>query len=251
MSGVLESAPQQGAVRSVTESGMMAANMLNAEEGLALRHRAKPCLRREFTCEFTREPDLIHQYFRIYQSECRIIPEFLKDEEEYNSKSSILVVRRGNLVVGGARLFLKTPRLQKKFLLELAGFDLNSHFPDLDAKQMRYAELCRLVLLPDYRRTDILKDMLFQIGRKCVAMNLDVFFAAAPMTNVRLYKLICNGFGYNEARIHYDIDIPPDPGFEEIRDYLFSVWRDRRNDQFFLAGAPEDRNNVEKFECVN
>lgn len=219
-----------------------------SEEALALRFGRKAPVKHALVYEFTREPDLLHQYFRVYQSECRMIPEFLKDEEEYNRKSHILVVRDGNLVVGGARLFIKSPRLQKKFLLELAGFDLNAHFPELDAKQMRYAELSRLVLLPDYRKMNILKEVLFHIGRKCVSMNLDVFFAAAPMTNVRFYKMICNGFGYSNATVHQGIDIPPDPGFEEVKDYLFSVWRDRGRDSFFLA---EKQENAEELAYLN
>lgn len=242
--------PQEVVREGLVEAPVVDIPVFNCEgeEALALRFGKKSKEKQNLVFEFTREPDLIHQYFRIYQSECRMIPEFLKDEEEYNRKSHILVVRDGNMVIGGARLFIKSPRLQKKFLLELAGFDLNSHFPELDAKQMRYAELSRLVLLPDYRKMNILKEVLFHIGRKCVAMDLDVFFAAAPVANVRFYKLICNGFGYNEATIHYNIDIPPDPGFEEVKDYLFSVWRDRSRDSFFLA---EKHKAIEELAYLN
>lgn len=236
MTGLNEGALPLADPREVFDSSVVIASTAidgAGEEELFRRYKRIPKKKQNPTIEFTREPTLIHQYLEIYHSECRIIPEFLEAEEEYNSRSQILVVRVGNLVVGGGRLFVVTPRTRKKLLLELAGFTLDKCFPDLENKQMTYAEISRLVLLPDFRGEDVLRKIFVQLHRKCVALGVDIFFAAAPLANVRSYRKILKSIGVTEAEVHLHIEIPPDPGFEEIKDYLLSA---KNNKQYQKDG---------------
>lgn len=200
------------------------------EEALVQRYSRQPKLREDLVFEFTRDPALLHQYYRIYEKECRVIthiPGFREAEKEYNRKGHIVVARIGNLCIGGARLSVRTPRQTKPLPMEMNGFNLHKHFPQLEQKQMRYGELSRLVLLPEFRDGDIARRMFVHLYRKAAALGLDIGFAAAPLLNIRAYRLSFMALGLRESDIHFDIEVPPYPGFEEVKDYLLSLVVDK------------------------
>lgn len=228
MSGIVEGASLAAGVPELFDPAkIVSATLLNgeSEEGLAMRFGRKGKPKLALTYEFTRDPGLLHQYYRIYNAECRVVnmPEFRMAEDKYNKRSEIMVVRLGNLVVGGARITIRTPRLDEPLPLEIGEFRLNSVFPELTTKQMRYAEFSRLAVLPDYRGADVLREIIINVYRRCVALDINYIFAAAPLVNGRSYRQICKAIGLNEAAVHMHVDIPPAPGFEEVKDYLFSV----------------------------
>lgn len=200
------------------------------ENALYRRYTAKPKLLTDITFEFTRDPVLLHQYRELYERECRVayhVPGFREAESKYNSKSHILVVRRGNLCIGGGRLSIRTPRKTDPLPLELDGFKLEDALPELKHKQMRYGEFSRLVLLPEFRDGDTTLMMWRHFYRKCVALNLDVVFAAAPLPNLRSYRKNTTMIGIKESQIHMDIDIPLYPSHEYVKDYLLSMVVDK------------------------
>jgi len=235
MTEIIDGVPAAGAGFGVQlpPSAIDPATYTEREEPLSLRHtrhsrRAK--YSEKLTFEFTRDPALLHQYFRIYESECRVLnnnPDYKIAEQEYNNKSHIVVARMGNFCVGGARLTVSSPRQPQKLPVEINGFKLTDFFPHLEQKQMRYGELSRLVLLSEFRTGDIARQMFSHLYRKAVALQLDIGFAAAPLINIRAYKLNFLALGLNESKIHYDIHVPPYPGFEEVKDYLLSLVVDR------------------------
>jgi len=201
-----------------------------SEESLALRYGRPAKKLEELTFEFTRDPALLHQYRNLYESECRVvfeIPQFRDAEEEYNHKSYILIARQGKLCVGGGRLTVSTPRKPQSLPLEINNFRLRDHFPSLEQKQMRYGELSRLVLLPEFRTGSITRQLFRGMYRKSLALDLDMVFAAAPLVNVRTYRQHCLAIGLKEAKVHLDVQVPPYPTFEEVKDYLFSVVVDK------------------------
>lgn len=221
--------PKHILVKAIREVPASVYDAQNEEEVLLLRHKHKRQERQKLTIEFTRDPALIHQYCRLYNDECRIVPEFVEAEQELNRKSHILVVRQGDLVVGGGRLFVTSPRKNKELPLELEDFRVADHFPELTLKQMTYGEISRLVVLPDFRGEEMLKDIIVNMHRKCVSQGVDVLFAAAPLINVRSYRKISRSIGIKEVGIVMDIEIPPYPGFEEVKDYLFRAVIDRND----------------------
>jgi len=194
-----------------------------SEEALALRYGRLKKKHEDIVFEFTRDPALLHQYFELCQTECRMVQQFIPAEEEYNRIGNIMVVRKGNFCLGGARLSSRTPRKTKSLPMEIEGFSLNKQFLDLESKQLNYGELSRLVLLPEFRTGDITRQMFFHLYRKSVALGLSFVFAAAPKLNVRTYRQHFLAIGLKETKIYYDIVIPPYPGFQEVKDYLFSV----------------------------
>ena len=202
---------------------------LETQEGsLSLRFRKnrKSYDKSELVYEFTRDPALLHQYTMLYKAECRVAndPEFQKADEELTRKSLVFVVRSGSLVVGGARITIKTPRHNILLPLEIGEFRLEKVFPELAIRQMRYAEFSRIVLLPDYRADGIMVEMFSMFCRKSIAAYLDVFFAAAPLVNTRMFSYCCNRVpGLEQHKTYREIELPPYPGFEEVKDYLFCI----------------------------
>lgn len=225
MSGLVEGVPLTAVTAEVFVPAVIPVFDGESEEALALRYSQKPRQKPSLVYEFTRDPELLHQYYRIFNSQCRVVSslEYLEKEEQYNKRSHIMVVREGNLVVGGARITINTPRQNHPLPLEIGEFRLTSLFPDLEAKQQRYAEFSRLAVLPDYRGADVLRQIIINVYRKCVALDIHYIFAAAPLVNGRSYRQICKAIGLTDAKVYMDIDIPPAPGFEEVKDYLFAV----------------------------
>lgn len=234
--------PKHILVKAIKEVPASVYDAQNEEEVLLLRHKHKGYEKQKLSIEFTRDPALIHQYYRIYNQECRIVPEFLEAEQELNRISHILVVRQGKVVVGGGRLFVTSPRKNKELPLELEDFRLADHFPELTERQMTYGEISRLVVLPDFRGEEMLRDIIVNMHRKCVAQGVDVLFAAAPLINVRSYRKISKSIGIKEVGIRTDIEIPPYPGFEEIKDYLFRAVIDKNDVDYeqFTSSFVED-----------
>lgn len=195
------------------------------EKELERRFARAPKRREGMTFEFTRDPSLLHQFCELYETECRVVslPTYYAAENDYNQKGHILVVRQGKLCVGGARLSVKTPRQPNALPLEINGFKLSDHFPELEQKQMRYGELSRLVIMPDFRKGDLTREIFRHMYRKSLALDLDMVFAAAPLINVRAYRNQCLAIGLTHPKVHTDIEVPPYPTHEDVKDYLFSV----------------------------
>lgn len=107
--------------------------------------------------------------------------------------------------------------------MEIAGFDIHAHFPQLEQKQMTYSEISRLVVLPDFRTLDVLRRLFIQLYRKGVAFGVGLSFAAAYMANVRSYRMMLNSIGVKKCVIHNEIKQKPTPGFENVNYYLLSI----------------------------
>ena len=177
-------------------------------------------------CEFTRDECLLEQYYRLYKSECRVIkdiPSFQKSENDQNHNSHIIVVRKGKLCVGGARLTISTPIQPRTLPMEISGFKLATHFSELQNGRISYGELSRLVILPELRNGDLTRRMLWALYHMATAVGMKKMFAVAPLTNVRHYKRNAALMGLTHSNIFLNIDIPPYPGFEDVKDYLLAI----------------------------
>src|SRR5262245_61680552 len=81
---------------------------LEREAMLVQRYSRKPLP--PLTFEFTRDPALLHQYYRLRENEFNSVmklTDYSGAENEYDRKGHIMVVRTGNQVVGGARINVK------------------------------------------------------------------------------------------------------------------------------------------------
>ncbi len=173
--------------------------------------------------EFTKEPSLLRQYFSLYRKECRIVndPKYRAADEDHTRRAHILVARVGNRCIGGCRLSVRSDRERKPLPLETDHFQLANYFPRLKRPGIRYGEISRLVLLPEFRTGRTSLEMWKSLCHKIVELDVDVTFAAAPLINLRAYRKHCTSIGL-DATIHRDVVVPPDPGFEHLVDYVLS-----------------------------
>ena len=165
----------------------------------------------ELEFEFTRDPDLLHQYHQIYEREFRIVQNadlYRHDgDDEHDQRGLNLVARRGGLCVGGFRMSVKTPEEPHPLPIEMGDFRLADHFPCLNERPIRCCQVGRLCLLPEFRGGDVTFELIRHITRKAVELKLEMFFATAPLLNARAYMKSCKAIGFTDVKIHFDIEL--------------------------------------------
>ena len=168
---------------------------------------------------------MLHQYYNIREQEFKSVygaKNFKGEETEFDRDGEILIVRKGNQCVGGARLFISTPRLRKKLPLEINDFSLDKYFPKLKQKEMIYAQASGFTLLEEFRGGDVTRMLFNRLYNRVVALGGDMIFAAPPILNARVYKQNCIAMGLQNVKIHNDIELPRFPTYEEVKCYLMS-----------------------------
>jgi predicted GNAT family N-acyltransferase len=228
MSGLSESVPSVVVprnifVKAVAEIPASVFDAGNDDEILFLRHKSKPYERQPLTFEFTRDPGLLQQYRVIYEREFQAVqnaPQYRAISEEHDRNSHFLIIRQGNMCVGGARLTTKSPRQPHLLPVEMGDFRIEKHFPHMQNKT--YGQIGRVCLLPEFRGGDVTKQMFEHFKRKAVALGWEVTFATAPLLNARNNTKLCRAVGL-ETKIHFDIDIPLYPMCEEVKMYFMTI----------------------------
>jgi len=196
-----------------------------SEDALALRFGRRQKKQEDLVFEFTRDPGLLHQYHLIYEEQFRAVHSarnYRSIEDEHDRRGHVIIARHGNLCIGGARLSVRTPRQPHPLPIEMNDFRLEKHFPELDQKQLRYGQIGRICLLPQFRGGTATRIMMWHLYRKVVALGLDRVFGTATIANARVYRQNCLGMGLKDVKIHQSIELPPYPMCEEIRFYLIS-----------------------------
>ena len=177
--------------------------------------------------EFTKDPGLLHQFHHIYEDQFRSVHNALRyqhsEQDEHDARGHVIIARRGNFCVGGARLSIKTPRQPHLMPIEIDGFRLDHHFPELTQKEMRYAQIGRFCLLPEFRGGNATQILLWHLYRKSVALGMDVVFGTAPILNARVYMQNFSAMGLKTAKMHTNVTLPLYPMCEEIKFHLISL----------------------------
>lgn len=180
--------------------------------------------------EFTRDPALLKQFYRIYENEFKAVlnADYRHDpDDEHDRDGLFLLGRQGDQCIGGARLSVKTPQHPALLPIEMNDFRIEDLFPHLRQKQLSYAQIGRLCLSPEFRGGSATRMMFWHFFSKAVALDLDMIFATAPRIIARGHMKHFAAMGLKEAKIHQDILLPPYPMCEEIRFYLISVVVDK------------------------
>lgn len=145
----------------------------------------------ELVYEFTRDPGLLHQYF-ILRDQMFInvwgVEHSLAVKDEYDDKSHILVVRKGNQVVGGTRLTVSTPKHPQVMPMEGDDFNLRKVLPDLNLAQKKYGCISRMAVLPHGSEEDVVLEIFSHLYRKSIALGLSHWFAVSPKVTARMYR---------------------------------------------------------------
>ncbi len=233
MTDSMETAPHSGVdySPSVREAIVATSAALSTDEDALKRRfsRLRP-IKLELVYEFTKDPALLHQYHEIYEREFRTVHDansYHTVEDDHDRRAHILVVRRGNFCVGGARINITSPRQPHPLPIEIGDFKIDDHFPQLRQKELSYGQLGRFCLLPEFRGGMITRMMFWHIHRKSVALGLSELFGTATKIGVRSYKRDCRAIGL-EAKIHPDIELPTYPMCDEIKFFLISAQLDKK-----------------------
>ena len=174
---------------------------------------------------------MLHQYYNIREQEFKSVygaKNFKGEETEFDRDGEILIVRKGNQCVGGARLFISTPRLRKKLPLEINDFSLDKYFPELKQKEMSYGQASGFTLLPEFRGGDVTNMLFRRLYHRAIASNIDIIFAVTTILNARVYRQNCISMGLYDVMIHNDIELPDSPEYESVKCYLVSGMIDKK-----------------------
>lgn len=245
MSDLLERAPLAGARISAYAPKSPLPFDCDSEEALELRFGGPTRKRHEdLTYEFTRDPGLLHQYYRIRQQIALTTYGVHSGEEsEHDRKGQILIVKHGkNECVGGVRLSFKTPRLPELLPMEINDFRIEKYFPYLGQQQLSYVQASWFTLLPQFHGGEITQKMIERVFSKASAMNAEILFGVAPILNARTYVQHFKALRLKEAKVHYNIELPSYPTLEEVKLYLISaiVEKSLSNERFAHAHLSTD-----------
>lgn len=192
------------------------------EESALARRYTRSAEQEPLTFEFSTDEALLHQYYmlreRMFISTWGL-KEFSAQEDNYDRTSDVLIVRRGNLCVGGARLTFSKPGDRPVLPMENPSFQLQQIFPDLDLEHKIYAECARMALLPEFRTKEVSFQIRHELIKHCVSKNADYAFWIAPLLQARNYRQTCVNLGY-ACKIRTDVEVPDREEYEGIKMYM-------------------------------
>lgn len=144
--------------------------------------------------EHTQDPALMDQYYKIRHKmytelwNCDAYPPHAIESDHI---SDIIVARRGNNCVGGARLIIKEPLSNRLLPVEQQdNIDLNNLFPDLCLSSTVYAELSGFTRLPEYGGYPFSSRLYDCIKEHCLSRDVRHLFLIAAHNQTRNYRLM-------------------------------------------------------------
>lgn len=174
--------------------------------------------------QFTHDNSLLRRYFSlrkdIYIKDFNL-HNFSDHEDNYDNheNTDILVVTKGNAVIGGSRLIISPQYSDHLLPLESNNFRLKNMFPDLKLHSLSYCEANRTVVHSDYRDGQILKEMICQLVLRAQAYGIRYFFTIGPAIQIRNNKRHCDSLGIH-FEIMSDITVPDKPAYRGRKMYF-------------------------------
>ena len=203
-----------GAKVSVTEKPSSALT----EDYLARKANRSAELRKELSYDITSDSALLHQYYRL-REEMFIsvwgLEHFSGAEDSFDKHSSFIIARQGHQCVGGARITVSNTAHRSALPMEKNDFVLKDLLPELSLDSCAYGEISRLAILPDFRKGQILPEMLRRAIRWGIAEGLQYAFTLSPVALARNYRQLGQVFGI-DWKIS-DIAIPQREEYEGIK----------------------------------
>jgi hypothetical protein len=136
--------------------------------------------------EYTRNKEYVHQYHLLRSAQAGETLDVNRDA--FDDRCHVLVVRLGNLVIGGTRLVLRSPRVDEMLPMEVEGFSLARALPKLNLPQRKYAEISPLVILEEFEKPEIIREMLRHVFRKLESLGASYGFAALSPLAAKQYR---------------------------------------------------------------
>ena len=168
-------------------------------EGL-IRRMEMPRKAPELVFEFTRDEGYLHQYFLLrgeLLSRSYNWGDYTGEREPLDDVSHILVVRRGNQVVGGARLTPRSPRKHVPFVLEHGQMSLIEALPEYKLAYTKHCELGRMALIEEFQNKRISFEMFRRLHEKAASLNIRYGFSSVSARSARLFQLMSSHYGFS------------------------------------------------------
>lgn len=157
---------------------------------------------------FSKDTKQLTQYHRlrkiIYATDLGLDVAPIADD--FDPVSHTLTVINRQRCVGGVRLTLHHHSPAKMLPMETEYFQLRYLLPELSLETSVYAEISRLILLPEFRDGEVTKRMYKEINRKCRQLGVNYLFAITPYAQARRYMLSSKQLGFSIKMA--DVKIP-------------------------------------------
>jgi len=190
-------------------------------ESIYTRH-AEVRVPEPITYEFTRDPALLHQYYRLREQMFISVwglKHFDGSKDAFDEVYETLIARQGRLCVGGVRFTFSTPNKPTPLPLEHSGLKIRELFPELDLDNNIYGECGRFAMLPEFRNRETSHQMLHFIAEQHIRHKAAYGFWLAPYVAARSYRQTFASLGIN-CKIRTDIEVPDSDDYEGIKMYV-------------------------------
>lgn len=199
-------------------------NFISALHEIATRRSFNPYAKNEpVVYEFTDDPGLLHQYYRLREDRYRKVfnlNNFNGGADKYDKLSYILIARRGNLCLGGCRLTIREGEETWLLPTEVDEYIFRDLFPELSLDKVRHGEISRFVVMEDSGDEDITYGLSKAMYNKVTSSNIHYLFVSSTYSMARNWKMISNSFGVRTTRIVNGIHPPDRVLGEDIKWYL-------------------------------
>lgn len=192
------------------------------------------------TFEFSKQDGLLEQYYWLREECFRKelgLNTFNGAEDVYDQTGNILIIRDGDVCVGGVRITGCSLFSQSLTPLENKGLDITQVLPQLDLPLAPFCQHERLVLRPEYRQTDIFRAVCKAVMRGCASLGYHYAFNVTGLKRARLYKRVHSNLGY-DYKIYDHIKMPVDQGFGHL-EHLLSIAFIPEAEREALTGADD------------
>jgi hypothetical protein len=155
--------------------------------------------------EFTKDPAYLNQYYQVREQcykEYWGLKVFSGAEDEHDRNGYILIVRNGDVVIGGGRLVLRSTNERKKLPMETDDFMLHKVLPGLSSPHTVWGDIGRIAVLPEFRGKKVLK-IGFYLLAQAQQDHCNYLTTVAPTKQAKKYKEISEPFGVDIQIIDY------------------------------------------------
>ncbi len=190
-----------------------------SEEYLKLRFSRTAKQAENVVYEVTRDPALLHQYYRL-REEMFInvwgLKRFSGHQDDYDDKSDIMIARIGKHCIGGCRLTFKEPGTNEHLPMEKDDFLLSQEMSQLPLDSVRYVEISRLAILPDFQNSVVMLELSRELLKRGAEKKARYAFTLAPVPLARNYRKAASQFGLNWNMLN-NVSIPKRDEYEGIK----------------------------------
>jgi hypothetical protein len=152
----------------------------------------------EIMFEFTRDPAYLHQYYLLrarLESPIASLSQMFAQADAFDARSHILVARKGNQVIAGARLTISSPRLPQSLPMEADSVDVAPLLQHYDLSERKYAEVSAWVIEPEFLNNSLYDKLFYHLNRKMLAAGVVRYFGLAPEFVVKQFRQMMRGRG--------------------------------------------------------